>query len=280
MKRKKLLSLILVALLLLGFTAQANAADDVKIGLIYTKDQGDKFKKGDDPLLTYRRAITDNGGKVVEFIQGEDPKETAEKVKKINGLVIPGGADVDPKYYKEERYKHLEKTDADLDKFEFWILEQADKQDLPVLGICRGHQLINVFYGGALYQDIPTQYKGEIKIKHRGMKDGKTHQVNHGVTLFKGSNLKKILGDKFNVQVNSFHHQAVKDVAKGFNINTMSEDGVIEGIERKEGSPIIGVQFHPERLRKKNPLFNNLFKWLIREARKTVKKEKVPVGGK
>ena len=262
-KRSVLLTAILLIFAILSGTALAAT---VGIGLIYSKDQGEKFKKGDDPRKNYRMAIEANGARVVEFIQGEKPEDTARKADEIDGLVIPGGIDIDPKFYDEDRYEKLEDTDDSFDKFEMWILERADKRGIPVLGICRGHQLINVFFGGSMYQDVPTQFECKTKVAHRTKKDGKTVLTMHEVNVEKDSIFNRIM-KKGRINVNSYHHQAVKNLAEDFKITARSDDGSVEAIESTKGKPILGVQFHPEMLRKKHPEFNAFFQWLIDEAK-------------
>jgi putative glutamine amidotransferase len=116
----------------------------------------------------------------------------------------------------------------------------AAEEGLPILGICRGAQVLNVAFGGTLYQDIPSQLPDTF-INHRV---GARNEVMHSVRITEGTILHSILGET--AGVNTSHHQAVKDVAPGFVISAVSEDGVVEAIEKSDAECIIGVQFHPE----------------------------------
>lgn len=269
MKRGKIL-LILALLVFVLSSALPSMAYDIKIGLIYSKEQGRQLGDGIDRLKNYRDAIQGSGGKPVPLIQGEDPKETLEKLKTIYGLIIPGGFDVEPKLFKEQRYYLLEETDLDFDKFEMWLIDKAIEKKIPILGICRGIQVLNVHFGGSLYQDIPTQYRPDTRIVHRLDEVDKTGETEHQIVLTRGTLLWRLLGRKEKINVNSYHHQGLKNIPGSFTINAVSEDALVEGIERGGAAPILGVQFHPERMRKKDPAFETIFRWLIGEADKRI----------
>lgn len=164
---------------------------------------------------------------------------TAEGMEQYDGLLIPGGCDILPQYYGEEN-TGCEATDEELDKLQFAWLTCFAEAKKPVLGICRGHQLINVFFGGTLIQDLPmredhTEKPGGIYNTHR-------------IRIEEGSILSVAYGQW--AQTNSSHHQAVDTLGEGLCITARAEDGVVEGIEHRE-LPVWGVQFHPERMRGK-----------------------------
>ena len=163
--------------------------------------------------------------------------EPGKDFPECDGLVLTGGVDVHPKYYGEE-INGTDKIDDLRDSFEMSLCEKYEKAGKPILGICRGIQLINIYFGGTLHQDL-----GFIGNCHRNDKpDG----VVHNVRAAKCSLVEKLYGDEF--PVNSFHHQAVKNVAPGFAATALStEHGIIEAIEHKT-RPIFGVQWHPERM--------------------------------
>jgi putative glutamine amidotransferase len=178
----------------------------------------------------------------------------------IDGLILTGGSDINPLKYGEEPKEKLGHVSNERDFFELYLLEQAMKNNIPVLGICRGHQVVNVFNGGSLYQDI-SYIKGSY-IKH--IQDSEPYIPSHSISISKDSVLYKILGD--NALVNSYHHLAVKDLAPNFKISAISKDGVIEAIESTMEPLIIGIQWHPELLTKNYYNMLNLFKYFIEKC--------------
>lgn len=179
----------------------------------------------------------------------------------IDGLIISGGYDIDPLRYNEEQHPLLQKIFPERDEFEFILAKLAMEKEIPVLGICRGHQVLNVLNGGTLYQDISLK-GGEI-LKHVQSTHGSV--VSHKINIAKDSKLYNILGES--ALVNSLHHLAIKDLAPGFNVIATSSDGVIEAIERKNGSFAMGVQWHPEILVNKNEDMLNIFKYFIKQIK-------------
>ena len=160
----------------------------------------------------------------IELIVASDTKHIDELVKECDFLYVPGGIDVDPKYYREEVNGTKDHFDW-LDELDFACIDAFHKACKPILGVCRGHQIINVFFGGSLYQDMPEHW-------------GSWHEVE----LEKDSFINKIY-DTDVLKVNSWHHQAVKDVAPGFRVVAMSKDGYVEALELGN---IYTVQWHPE----------------------------------
>ncbi len=158
-------------------------------------------------------------------------------VERLDVLVLTGGEDVSPARYGEPPGPNLGAVNLVRDDFDFRLLAAARRHRLPVIGICRGCQLINVAFGGTLWQDLPSEFPA-AKVQHRN--------VHHSISILPDSRLARTLGCT-NVVVNSFHHQAVKNVAPGFRVVATSPEGVVEAIE-SEDYPAIGVQFHPERL--------------------------------
>lgn len=159
-----------------------------------------------------------------------------------HGLMLTGGEDIDPALYGQERHPRLMQTCRARDDAELSILRQALERDLPVLAICRGLQLVNVAFGGTLYQDIPTQLGGDL-----------THEQNapvndrwHDARVDPDSLLGQVLG-VHDLHINSFHHQAIEQLAEGLKANAWAEDGLIEGAESPSHRWLLGVQWHPER---------------------------------
>jgi putative glutamine amidotransferase len=176
----------------------------------------------------------------------------AECVRRADGVLFTGGEDINPDLYTKKlspRLKKLVKLDpGDRDLRELMLVDEVFRQRKPVLGICRGHQMLNVALGGSLVVDIATEMPGAIN--HRQMK--KKSQVVHEARLTGDSLLAKITG-KQNLGVNSTHHQAVGRVARPLRVTAASGDGVVEALElRREEAHLLPyfmtVQFHPERL--------------------------------
>lgn len=186
---------------------------------------------------------------------------TNDIANKIDALLLPGGGDVSPLFYGEEPMKQTKSICHHLDLFEHHLLHQMIKTGKPVLGICRGMQIINTALGGSLYQDIPTQLPDAIEhyqdIEFR-------HEPFHVVHFLQDSILQKIFkSDK--LQVNSFHHQAVKKVAPDLRAVAFTTDGIIEAIEGYSGY-VLGVQWHPETMTQYSPLQFLIFNYLVNLA--------------
>ncbi|MGX7349932.1 gamma-glutamyl-gamma-aminobutyrate hydrolase family protein [Dolosicoccus paucivorans] len=169
-------------------------------------------------------------------------EEVEQYVHLIDGLIVTGGQDVSPSLYGEEPHPKLGELDPVRDEMESALIKEAVRQGKPVLGICRGLQLINAIYGGTLYQDLSQN--PNINIQHR--QETTLTLPSHHVNIEQDSWLHPVLGDK--LFVNTSHHQAIKDLASDFKAIAYSAgDQVIEAIEHKE-APIYGLQWHPEML--------------------------------
>lgn len=162
----------------------------------------------------------------------------------LDGLCLPGGVDVDPAEYGEARHLHLGSVDAPRDRTELLLARWALETDLPVLGICRGIQLLNVAAGGTLYQHIPAQVPAARRHNHR-LQDSAWETPTHAVRVARESRLGEMVGAE-RLQTNSFHHQSLKDIAPGFQATAWADDGVIEAIEHPEKPFAVAVQWHPE----------------------------------
>lgn len=191
----------------------------------------------------YIQSVVKAGG-VPVIVPVITDKETLNKiVEHLDALVMIGGVDIDPLIYGEQPHQGLEDVDPVRDEYEQHLIRYSLEHNLPILGICRGEQMINAFLGGTLYQDIPSQVKGYIK--HRQTAPDK--YGTHTITVEPGSKVAAITG-KQQLTVNSFHHQSVKDVAPGFKVTALAPDGVIEAIESYPAKPILCVQWHPEEM--------------------------------
>ncbi len=236
-----------------------------KVALVYTTQQAKELEADKkDPLAPYRSAIEANGGEVVAFYQGEGEAETPRKLAELDAVLIPGGIDVAPAYYGEAPHAKLEKVDVELDELEFTLLRHADACDLPVLGICRGEQILNVHYGGSLIQDIPSQHPADVAVKHRYPKSSPARKE-HVIRLVPGTRLHALL-EQDEMVVNTYHHQAVKQMGEGLIVSARAEDGIVEAIELEGDRFVVGVQFHPEKLVGKRPEFNRIFRAFLEAA--------------
>jgi len=178
----------------------------------------------------------------------------------MDGLILTGGDEaVNPLLYGENPIPSLRATCSSRDECETYLLKGALEQDMPVLGICRGMQLMNVAAGGALYQDIFTQKQNVLG--HQPV-DMPVDELYHSVLIQKDSKLRHIF-KKEELIVNSFHHQAVKKLAADFVGTAISEDGIIEAMEHRNRKFAIGVQWHPEDLTARHAHFLELFKALV-----------------
>jgi putative glutamine amidotransferase len=178
---------------------------------------------------------------------------------RLDGVFLTGGVDVDPAHYGEPVHSLCGPTDRDRDDTELRLVRWALADHKPVLGVCRGHQMINVAVGGALYQDVGAQHPRAIKHDYfpSGGDYTRDHVV-HDVEVAHGSRLGAILGAA-RVRVNSMHHQGVKRLAPGLQATAYAPDGLIEGLEGVNGQFLVGVQWHPEELTDKDPAMRRLF---------------------
>lgn len=170
----------------------------------------------------------------------------------VDGVIIPGGQDVTPSLFGEQPHTKLGKTYLLHDEFEMQIIKDAIEKQIPLLGICRGHQMINVTLGGSLYQDLDTQ---QDNVHEHAQPEPATEAI-RPVQVVADSQLAHAVGT--HPVVNSKHHQAVKAVAPGMQVTAISDDGVVEAIENADAS-IMGVQWHPEFLWENDPLEEQLF---------------------
>lgn len=174
------------------------------------------------------------------------------------GLLLPGGADVEPGRYRADPHPRSE-PDPRVDALEFPLLEWALARELPVLGICRGLQVINVFMGGSLVQDLPTLRPGAVAHPHPGPRNALAHDFR----ILSGTLLADLIGDG-QIAVNSLHHQGVERVGPGLRVSATSSDGLVEGLEDGAGRWLVAVQFHPEELYQEHAHAQRLFRAFVR----------------
>ena len=181
----------------------------------------------------------------------------------LDGLLLPCGDDVGPERYRHERHPKLGRVDEERDELEITMARWALDDDLPVLGICRGIQVLAVAAGGTLWQDLPSEW--EAGIGHDIREYGRDHLC-HAIAITPGTLLSAATGCS-HTEVNSFHHQAVRDLPDGFVVSARADDGVIEGIESPQHRFAVGVQCHPEGTWMSTaPCFAGLFRAFVEAA--------------
>lgn len=209
----------------------------------------------------YSRAVAYAGGVPVLGCE-----QCAEELADIcDGLILSGGPDIEPELFGEEVLNASVKCDEARTKYEYELLDAFIKRDKPIFGICRGSQIINVYLGGTMYQDLVEQKNWNHMVPH----------IRHEVEATEGSILYKLFGPKF--RVNSTHHQALKDVAKDIKVTAYSENGQLIEAWEHEKLPIFATQFHPERLTNimwddRTPDFAPLFEYFINFVKEYNKK--------
>ena len=198
-------------------------------------------------MADYARGVIEAGGIPVHIPIDVDPAAVGER---LDGIVLPGGTDIDPIRYGADPDPELLPPEPERDDLELALLSAALEAEVPVLGICRGIQVLNVHQGGTLHQHIPEH----------GRFDLPTHTVVHQVSFTPGSMLHDLYGPS--AQVNSLHHQTVADLGRNLTVTARADDGTIEGLEM--GDHVVAVQWHPEMLptRPIDPIFG----WLVERA--------------
>jgi putative glutamine amidotransferase len=192
---------------------------------------------------SYVRALVVAGCAPVLIPLVDDDERLRAIYERLDGIVFAGGVDVAPQEYGEEPIDNLNDVDAARDRTELTLARWAVADDLPILGICRGQQLLNVALGGSLWQDL--RHQGVTSVDHSD-EDGRARgALIHRVRLDPDSRLAQLI-DETNIEVNSLHHQAVKAVASPLKVTGTSEDGVIESLESADRRFLIAVQWHPE----------------------------------
>ena len=211
---------------------------------------------------TYVNSVLMHGGVPYLIPVTDDVEVLRQIVAQLDGIIFTGGEDFAPAYFGEEEHEKLGEVNVTRDTYDLTLFKLATDRNIPTLGICRGLQLINVAMGGTLYQDLPAEKPSNIN--HRQEEAGTV--ATHGVSVVEGSMMHQILGEK-EIQVNTFHHQAIEKLAPGLKVVGWANDSVPEMIEAYPSRQIIGTQFHPEIFTANgDALMGKLFKFLIDKA--------------
>ncbi|MEC7923819.1 MAG: gamma-glutamyl-gamma-aminobutyrate hydrolase family protein [Actinomycetota bacterium] len=228
---------------LIGITGKRKSGKDLR---------GSLKIMGDLPLDVYwddyAQGILAAGGIPVFLSLGVDP---ALYVERLDGVLMSGGADIEPGRYGAELDPKTFNPEPIRDEFECSLLEAAYESSLPIAGVCRGLQMINVFSGGSLFQDVPTH----------AVRDKPPSTETHTVRMAENSVLEELYGTSR--EVNSLHHQSVDRIGEDLRVSATSEDGGVEGVEH-ESLPVVAVQWHPEMLTSRDS--DPLFRWLVNQA--------------
>ena len=222
------------------------------------------FRDGDCTLAEgYYQSVLKAGGIPFIIPPHEDADVLTETLAGLDGLLLTGGADINPLFLGEEPIKELHGINPRRDRQELLLTRLAADRQIPILGICRGIQTMNAAFGGALYQDIHSQMEGK-RIKHD--QDLDRTYASHTVSIEEDTMLYELFKTN-TLAVNSFHHQAVMEPAPGFRVCARSTDGVIEAMESTEHKSMLGVQWHPECfILRGDECMMPLFNWLVKEA--------------
>lgn len=189
----------------------------------------------------YMKGIEAAGGIPVMLPLTTDHEIIQKLVKDFDGFLLTGGQDVSPKIYGEEILPECGQINSERDEMERILIEKVIEMDKPMLGICRGIQILNAVLGGTLYQDLPMQHQSEIDHHMTPPYDRVVHKVilNEETPLYSILNVKEL-------GVNSYHHQAIKDLSKKLNVAAVSEDGIVEGVYMPDKKFVLATQWHPE----------------------------------
>lgn len=206
-------------------------------------------------------AIEKAGGLPVLIPSGLDMATLRQIYERLDGVLVPGGGDINPAQYGAAQHPLTAGIDDYRDAAESQIIRWAVSDDRPVLGICRGNQMVNVALGGTLIQDVPSETATPIIHNHKPADTPLVHHA-HPVTLNPQSQLAHILGVP-EIEVNSLHHQAVDHIAAGMKAVAWGPDGIVEALEMPDKRFVLSVQWHPENLIDDDPAMLALFRAFV-----------------
>lgn len=232
------------------------------IGITSFHDLNDTGYPMNAVMSSYIAAVASAGGLPVCIPLGLDESTYQSLFERLDGLLFTGGGDVHPSQYAGQPHHKVVNVDTDRDRTELWLARQVVSQDKPFLGICRGFQVINVAFGGSLYEDILDQKPGALK--HDYYPNIPRNQLSHAVDIDPSSKLTHILGLS-STQVNSLHHQGVKHLAPQLTPTAYAPDGILEAYEIPSHRFGMAVQWHPEWLQEHEPM-RKLFQAFVKAA--------------
>jgi putative glutamine amidotransferase len=213
----------------------------------------------------YSRTVAAAGGLPVMIPLLDDVDTLRALYDRMDAVLIPGGVDLDPATYGEAPLPTCGRLDPARDRVELQFARWAIAEGKPLFGLCRGLQIVNVALGGTLYQDIAAQRRDAIKHDYFPTAGFSRDHLAHRVTVTSGSRLDALVGSA-PLEVNSMHHQAVKDLAPGLVSTAVAPDGLIEGLESPGSSFLLGVQWHPESLTDRDPRMQRLLAGFVEAA--------------
>jgi putative glutamine amidotransferase len=229
----------------------------ITVGTCSIRQQNPRFGTNQ----VYVRSVEEAGG-IAVLIPPIAKREAVELLDRLDGLMIPGGADVDSSFYGEAPAPGVEESDRPRDNLEMALIRAAEKRHMSVFGICRGQQMVNIAHGGTLYQDITTQTGS--KLKHRSPKSRGRDYLAHDVDIEPDSWFAETVHSK-HIRVNSLHHQAARTIGRGLRVTALSPDDIIEGLETADRR-VVAVQCHPEEL-SEIPWARDLFRSFVASCR-------------
>jgi putative glutamine amidotransferase len=213
----------------------------------------------------YVRAVQAAGGIPVLLTPHFTPEVQAALWQRLNGLVLTGGGDIEPGRFGEARHPTVDEVSPARDDLEIDLTRRAVAENVPLFAICRGIQVLNVALGGTLVQDLPSEWPNALPHSQKAPRTHPTHAVK---VMGEGTHLGRVLG-ALEVEVNSMHHQAIKQLGEGLREVGWAPDGVVEGVEMPgDDRFVLGVQWHPEELVAHDQAARNLFTAIVDAARR------------
>ncbi|MDT8304343.1 MAG: gamma-glutamyl-gamma-aminobutyrate hydrolase family protein [Anaerolineae bacterium] len=216
-------------------------------------------------MSTYTEAVGAAGGLPMLIPLGLTADELLALVQRLDGILLPGGGDIAPaEYGGDESDQTVRSIDPDRDALELWLARYAAANDVPLLAICRGIQVVNVALGGSLWEDIYQSMPGAIVHDYNSRNE--RDYLAHDVTVAPGSCLAGVLQTSDPIPVNSLHHQGIRRLATGLTTVATAPDGLIEAVELRDHPFALAVQWHPEAMLERVPLMRRLFRGFVQAA--------------